>query len=67
VIERNDLYIDGEWVAPVGSDVISVDEAATGEIIGTVPAGDVVDGERAILAARRSFDEWASVPIAPTW
>jgi aldehyde dehydrogenase (NAD+) len=64
VIERNDLYIDGEWVTPAGGDVITVDEAATGEIIGTVPAGDVIDGERAILAARRSFEEWAAVPIA---
>jgi acyl-CoA reductase-like NAD-dependent aldehyde dehydrogenase len=64
VIERTDLYIDGEWVTPAGGDVITVDEAATGEIIGTVPAGDVVDAERAILAARRSFDEWAQVPIA---
>lgn len=64
MIERTDLYIDGEWVTPAGGDVITVDEAATGEIIGTVPAGDVVDAERAILAARRSFDEWARVPIA---
>ncbi len=64
MIERNDLYIDGQWVTPAGGDVITVDEAATGEIIGTVPAGDVVDGERAIVAARRSFDEWAQVPIA---
>lgn len=63
MIERNDLYIDGQWVTPAGGDVITVDEAATGEIIGTVPAGDAVDGERAILAARRSFDEWAQVPI----
>ena len=60
MIERNDLYIDGAWVTPAGGDVITVDEAATGDIIGTVPAGDAVDGERAILAARRSFDEWAA-------
>ena len=36
MIERNDLYIDGAWVTPAVSDVITVDEAATGEIIGTV-------------------------------
>jgi acyl-CoA reductase-like NAD-dependent aldehyde dehydrogenase len=64
VIERRDLYIDGQWVTPATSDVITVDEAATGEIIGTVPAGDVTDAERAILAARRSADGWARVPIA---
>ncbi len=64
MIERNKLYIDGEWVTPAGGDVITVVEAATGEIIGTVPAGDAVDAERAILAARRAFDEWSQVPIA---
>jgi len=63
VIERSKLYIDGEWVAPATTDVLSVDEAATEEVIGTVPAGDAADAERAILAARRSFDEWSQVPI----
>ena len=64
MIERPDLYIDGGWVAPAGSGVISVDEAATEEVIGTVPSGDAVDAERAILAARRSFDDWTQTPIA---
>lgn len=64
MIERRDLYIDGQWVTPASGEVITVDEAATGEIIGTVPAGDVTDAERAILAARRSADAWAEVPIA---
>ena len=64
MIERRDLYIDGQWMTPESSDVITVDEAATGEAIGTVPAGDAIDAERAILAARRSFDAWAGVPIS---
>jgi len=64
MIERRDLYIDGQWMAPTSGDVITVDEAATGDVIGTVPAGDATDAERAILAARRSFDSWAAVPIA---
>jgi aldehyde dehydrogenase (NAD+) len=64
VIERRELYIDGQWVTPTTAEVITVDEAATGDIIGTVPAGDATDAERAILAARRSADAWAQVPIA---
>ena len=64
MIERRDLYIDGQWVTPTSGEVITVDEAATGEIIGTVPAGDAADAERAILAARRSADGWAQVPTA---
>ncbi len=64
MIERNKLYIDGEWVTPSGREVITVLEAATGEPIGTVPSGDSVDADRAIHAARRAFDQWAQVPIA---
>lgn len=64
MIERPDLYIDGRWTAPDGSQVITVDEAATEEVIGAVPAGSVVDAERAIQAARRSFDGWSTTPIA---
>lgn len=64
MIERRELYIGGAWVAPSTSDVIEVDEAATTDIIGTVPAGDASDGERAILAAREAFDAWSQVPAA---
>ena len=64
MIERRELYIGGAWVAPSTSDVIEVDEAATTDIIGTVPAGDASDGERAILAARGAFDAWSQVPAA---
>ena len=64
MIERPDLYIDGRWAAPDGGQVITVDEAATEEVIGAVPAGSVVDAERAIHAARRSFDGWSTTPIA---
>jgi aldehyde dehydrogenase (NAD+) len=64
MIERPALYIDGAWVTPASGEVITVDEAATEEIIGTVPAGDAADAERAILAARRSFDSWSQTPVS---
>jgi len=63
MINRGALYIDGQWIKPATGEVIEVDEAATEEIIGTVPAGDAADAERAILAARRSFDDWSQTPI----
>ena len=64
MIERSELYIDGAWVRPSSGDLLTVDEAATADVIGTVPAGDASDAERAVLAARRSFDAWAQVPMA---
>ena len=64
MIERNKLYINGEWTASSGSDVITVLEASTGEIIGTVPSGSELDAVSAVMAARGAFDEWAKVPIS---
>lgn len=64
MITRDALYTDGQWIKPATGDVIEVDEAATTDIIGTVPAGDASDAERAILAARGAFDGWAATPIA---
>ncbi len=63
MINREALYIDGQWIKPATGEVIEVDEAATEDIIGTVPAGDAADAERAILAARRAFDDWSQTPI----
>ena len=39
MIERSELYIDGAWVRPSSGDLLTVDEAATADVIGTVPAG----------------------------
>jgi aldehyde dehydrogenase (NAD+) len=57
------LYIDGEWVAPAGSDVIEVISPHTEEVIATVPDGTPADIDRAVEAARRTFDQgdWASM------
>jgi aldehyde dehydrogenase (NAD+) len=59
-IARTTFYIDGQWVAPAGSEVIQVENPATEEIIGTVPAGTAADVDRAVAAARAAFDGWAA-------
>ena len=51
MIDRPHLYIDGDWVTPSGADVITVDEAATEEVIGTVPNLGVAETRRALEAA----------------
>ena len=53
------FYIGGAWVVPVRADTIEVLDSATEEIIGTVPSGTAEDADRAILAARGAFDQWA--------
>jgi aldehyde dehydrogenase (NAD+) len=50
------LYIDGEWIDGTGRDVLPVENPATQELFAEVPQATHDDVERAILAARRSFD-----------
>ncbi|TCJ32603.1 hypothetical protein E0504_41510 [Parafrankia sp. BMG5.11] len=43
---HDELYIDGRWTSPAGSELFEVVSAATEEIIGTVPAGRPRNGAR---------------------
>jgi len=55
-LSRNSFFIDGEWVAPSSSETISIISPRTEEVIGTVPAGQSADIDRAVAAARKAFD-----------
>jgi aldehyde dehydrogenase (NAD+) len=58
--QRDSIYIDGQWVASSGSDVIEIENPATEEIIGRVPSGTAADVDRAVAAAKAAFDGWAA-------
>ena len=58
--DRGQLYIDGQWVAPVGRSTIEVINATTEEVMGRVPAGDEADVDRAVAAARAAGPGWAA-------
>lgn len=51
------LYIDGQWSASDGDDMIDVVNPATQEVIGRVPQATPTDVQRAIDAARLAFDD----------
>jgi len=53
------LYIDGQWVPSTGSGTIDVVNAATEEVMGSIPEGTTEDVDRAVAAARAAFDGWA--------
>ncbi len=55
---RQACYIDGDWIEPRSSDVINVDDPATGEIIGRVPKMGTAQVRQAIEAAARAFPAW---------
>src|SRR3954470_5424852 len=59
LIDRAELYIGGEWVAPAGSGTIEVINASTEEVMGRIPEGTPEDVERAVAAARDAFPAWS--------
>jgi len=62
VPEELQNYIDGKWVDAQGGDRFDVFDPATGEVVATAPDSKKADVERAIDAARRTFDEGAWWP-----
>jgi aldehyde dehydrogenase (NAD+) len=64
MLTRELLHIGGAWAKPATTDVIQVENPATGEILGTVPAGTPADVDAAVAAARAAFDGWAATPMA---
>ena len=61
-ITRDRLFIGGEWVEPHSSGTFEVVDSTTEQVIGTVPAGDAEDLDRAVAAARPAFEQWSQVP-----
>lgn len=59
-VREHGLYINGEWTTPNQATLIPVENPATEEVFAYVSAATAADAERAVLAARRAFDdgEW---------
>jgi betaine-aldehyde dehydrogenase len=53
-------FIDGEFVDPVEGEREEVVNPATGEAIAEAPLSTAEDVERAVAAARKAFDGWAT-------
>ncbi|MCH2627974.1 MAG: aldehyde dehydrogenase family protein, partial [Acidimicrobiales bacterium] len=53
------MFIDGSWVEAQSGRTFEVTNPATGEVLGTVPAGDAVDATSAIDAASAAFTAWS--------
>jgi betaine-aldehyde dehydrogenase len=64
MIERTELYINGQWLTPSGSDVFDVINPATEEILGRIPAATPADADRAVAAAVAAFATWGRTSVA---
>ncbi len=63
VVDRPQLFIGGEWVAPAGTQTIEVVNASTEQVMGSVPEGTPEDVGRAVAAARAAFESWSTTPV----
>jgi acyl-CoA reductase-like NAD-dependent aldehyde dehydrogenase len=65
LMEKDRLFIGGEWVAPAGEEVIEVVSPHTEQVFGRVPHASRADVDRAVAAARKAFDEgpWPRMPL----
>ena len=59
---RQQCYVNGGWMDAQGGDVIEVDNPATREIVGTVPAFGREETRAAIEAADATWSGWRSRP-----
>ncbi|MFN2306032.1 MAG: aldehyde dehydrogenase family protein [Paracoccaceae bacterium] len=58
-LKTDKFYIDGKWVAPLGTQTMPVIDPATEEQIATVSLGVAADVDAAVAAARRAFPAFA--------
>ncbi|MBT2504929.1 aldehyde dehydrogenase [Streptomyces sp. ISL-98] len=65
LVEHGKLYIGGQLVDPLGTDVIEVISPHTEQVIGRVPHASRADVDRAVAAARTAFDDgpWPRMPL----
>ncbi|MDR3374370.1 MAG: aldehyde dehydrogenase family protein [Ancalomicrobiaceae bacterium] len=58
------FYIDGQWVAPLGSQTVEVIDPTTEEAVATLALGSAADVDRAVAAARAAFPTFAATAKA---
>src|SRR3954451_24558628 len=62
MLNKEKLFIGGQWIAPAGREMIDVHNAGNGEVMGRIPAAGEREVDAAVRAARGAFEAWASTP-----
>jgi betaine-aldehyde dehydrogenase len=58
--DRDELFIDGAWIASTGVSTIDVINPSTEEVMGCIPDGTPEDIDRAVQAAKKALPAWAA-------
>ena len=57
------FYINGEWVAPDGKELLDIINPATEEAIAQIALGSAKDVDRAVEAAKAAFETWSQTSV----
>jgi aldehyde dehydrogenase (NAD+) len=57
------FYIDGQWIDPVQSNDLDVENPASEELVATISLGAEADVNHAVAAARRAFPRYSQMPV----
>lgn len=63
MVETLRNYINGEWVASSGGELLEVRNPALDEVIARVPLSRPEEVDHAVAAARAAFETWRHVPL----
>jgi aldehyde dehydrogenase (NAD+) len=64
MIEHSSHYINGRWQPSIGTEHMDVVNAATEDVMATIPLGNADDANAAVAAARAAFASWAATSPA---
>ncbi len=62
--EYKQIYINGQWIDPIGRDTVDVINPCKEEVIAKVAMGNAGDVDKAVVCARKAFDSWSKTPVA---
>ncbi|HPJ39096.1 MAG TPA: aldehyde dehydrogenase family protein, partial [Spirochaetota bacterium] len=61
--EYKNIYVNGEWITPYGTNVIDVINPCTEEPVARVAMGNEKDVDRAVACARKAFPSWSKTTV----
>jgi malonate-semialdehyde dehydrogenase (acetylating)/methylmalonate-semialdehyde dehydrogenase len=62
-VEQLHNYVGGKWVPSAGASYVELHNPATGELLGSCPAGASADVDAAVAAASKAFPGWRNTPV----
>src|SRR5689334_1036670 len=62
MLNKDKLFIGGQWIAPASREMIDVHNAGNGEVMGRIPAAGEKEVDAAVKAARAALEAWSATP-----